>query len=86
MKTQYDIKKLEDKLNSFLMSNDVKIGIPISKKAHSPLLGYEYDTISVVMPSKLITTLFSWLRRQGLENMSQHEIEESGYIRVIIYF
>lgn len=89
MKTQYDIKKLEDKLNSLLMSNDIRIGTPISKKEYSPLLGYEYDamahTISLVIPSKLTTTLMSWLRKQGLENIFHHEIEESGYMRIIIY-
>lgn len=90
MKTQNDIKKLEIKLDAILMSNDIKIGTPISKKQYSPLLGYEYDavshTISLVIPIALKTTLISLFKKQELENISQNEIMgESGYVRIIVY-
>jgi hypothetical protein len=90
MKTQNDIAQLENKLNSLLMSHDIKVGKPISKKKYSPLLGYEYDAISrtfvFVIPTAFKTTLFSLLKKNELENIYQHEIiEESGYIRATVY-
>ena len=90
MKTQNDITKLQNKLNSLLMSNDIKIGTPISKKKYSPLLGCEYDsiahTINFVIPAGVKTVLFSFLKKNELENFYQHEIaEENGYIRVTVY-
>jgi hypothetical protein len=90
MKTQHDIKNLEIKLDALLMSNDVKIGTPLSKKKYSPLLGYEYDavshTIALVIPTSLKATAMSLFKKQNLDNVSQHEITgETGYIRIVIY-
>lgn len=90
MKTQHNIKELENKLNSFLMSNDVKIGQPISKKKYSPVIGCEYDSMShlfaLVIPSEFKTAICSFLRKNDLENIFQHEITgEVGYTRIIVY-
>lgn len=90
MKTQHDIKNLEIKLDALLMSNDVKMGTPVSQKKYSPLLGYEYDaishTIALVIPTSLKDTLMSLLRKQDFEDVSHHEItSETGYIRIVIY-
>jgi hypothetical protein len=90
MKTQHDIKNLEIKLDALSISNDVKIGVPLSQKKYSPLLGYEYDVISyiiaLVIPTCLKDTLMSLLKKQDLENVSHHEItSEMGYIRIVIY-
>jgi hypothetical protein len=90
MKTENDIKKLEIKLEAILMSNDVNIGMPISSKKYSPLLGYEYDSIShsiaLIIPTSLKSTVMTLFRKQDVGNISQHEITgESGYVRIVIY-
>lgn len=89
MKTPSDIRKLEERLHSLLMVNEIQIGIPVSKDKYAPLSGYEYDaishTISLVVPMRLMRVFMSWFIKQGLENISYHEIEKSSHVKIIVY-
>lgn len=89
MKTQNDIRKLEERLYSFFMSNDVQIGVPISQEKCALLSGYEYDAIShtmvLIVPDRLSNIFTSWFMKQGLENISHHEIENTSYVKIFIY-
>jgi hypothetical protein len=89
MKTQNDIRKLEERLNSLLMINDVQIGTPISKEKYAPLSGYEYDaithTMSLIVPARLNSTFTTWFMKQGLENINYHRIENSSYMKILVY-
>ena len=90
MKSPNDIRKLEDKLMTFLMLNDIKIGMPISQKNHIHILGFEYDaishTISIIIPEKLKRNLVTFFKKQGLENFYIHDItDEAGFINFLVY-
>lgn len=90
MKTPNDIRKLEDKLTTFLMINDVQIGMPLSPQNHHHVLGFEYDAMShsiiVIIPDKLKRNLVAFLKKQGLENFYSRQImEEPCFVMLIIY-
>jgi hypothetical protein len=89
MKSAHEIIKLKENLHELLLRNDVKIGEPISKNKYLPLTGYEYDAIShelsLIIPSGLSNIFLSWFMKQGLENLSHHEIASTGYMKIMIY-
>lgn len=89
MKTQNDIRKLEEKLHSLMMVQDIQIGVPISNEKYAPLSGYEYDAIShtmaLIVPARLTNMFTTWFMKQGLDNISHHEIENSSYMKILVY-
>ena len=89
MKSAYEVHKLEDKLRELLLRHDIKMGEPISKDKYLPLAGYEYDAIthnlSVIVPLTLSHIVLAWFIKQGLENVTHHEIAGTSYMKIIVF-